>query len=118
MADGQCEKCRIIRDMFYRADKNPFKLFNETYVFMKKMYIKGDLNLYVSDCSFENMMEEVSEELFYTYNAYLQCTDCARVFRLGICIRGIPLYEVLESPPDINKIIQSAKRDGKELYFS
>lgn len=38
--------------------------------------------------------------LCYTYNVYLKCRRCKRVYRPGVCSRGAPIYEVLDARPD------------------
>lgn len=42
--------------------------------------------------------------------------ECKKVYRLGVCIRGTPLYEVLNIEPDKEEFKRLCLRDNKIFY--
>lgn len=47
---------------------------------------------------------------------YLQCPKCKMVFELGVCVRGTPVYKVLNVQPEVDKLREVAFRDNKKVY--
>ena len=66
---------------------------------------------------FEHFFKELCEEKHYTYDIYMQCCECERIFELGVCIRGCPVYKVLDEKPDINKLAGMARMDKKQCFY-
>lgn len=112
----ECKVCLELKTAFYDAKCDPHKNLHHTYDLMRKLYDQRKLALYMSDCSFENWYEELEMEIHYTYNVYLECRRCKRVYRLGVCIRGAPVYEVLDKRPDKNEFWRRCLRDHKKFY--
>lgn len=114
--NSECLNCKELQNDMLNAEKDPHSMLIPTYEKLKSMYESNKLKLVISDCSFEHFMQEVAEERHYTYQAYLQCPECKAFFHLGVCVRGTPIYEVTNCPPDMEKFIDIAKQDGKVIY--
>ena len=113
---SQCLNCIEIQSDMLNAAEDPHYLLKPTYQKLNDMYKNHKLNLVIADCSFENFMEEVFEEKYYTYQAYLQCPKCKLFFHLGVCVRGTPIYKVSNCPPNITEFVEISKRDNKTIY--
>lgn len=112
-----CINCKDIKLEMLKNNGDSHKRLGYIYHKLKQMYDDNKLQLVISDCSFENLMEEVSKEEQYTYRTYLKCNECETYFYLGICIRGCPVYKVTSCLPNIQEFIEMSERDGKKLYF-
>ncbi|MBQ8728655.1 MAG: hypothetical protein IJY83_09260 [Oscillospiraceae bacterium] len=112
-----CEHCKKLKDIMEVAETKPHEYLRIVYDQMYEMYKNKNLKLYFSDCSFEHFFKELCEEKHYTYDIYMQCCECERIFELGVCIRGCPVYKVLDEKPDINKLAGMARMDKKQCYY-
>ena len=55
------------------------------------------MELYAGDCPLEEAEKHLWEEKHYTVCHYIKCTKCNRYFFIGACIRGTPIYKLLDS---------------------
>lgn len=94
--DNNCKNCKCLcREMMTaRKSKEHWKAWKQPYQTMKAMHSENRINLIKSNCSFEKFIEEIGAETQYTYDITLQCASCGKTFRLGICVRGTPVYEI------------------------
>lgn len=113
----ECACCSKLKKQFDIATKKPHDELQRTYRLMRKLYDQQNLVLYMSDVPFESWEEEVRLEQHYTYYTYLKCRDCGKIYFLGVCIRGVPKYQVLEWEPDQEEFICGCLRDKKEFYI-
>lgn len=111
-----CDNCSDIQKKMLSAKLDPHKLLSTTYTLLKEEYSEGKIVLCISDNNFENLMDEVAEEKQYTYNTYLKCPKCNKYYYLGICIRGTPIYKIMDTPPDEKEFVHMAMRDKKTIY--
>ncbi|MBD5552639.1 MAG: hypothetical protein HDQ96_15980 [Lachnospiraceae bacterium] len=109
----ECRNCLKLKEVFDSAKRNPHGSLDTAYLVMRELHEQKKLTLYMSDCSLENWNEEISMERHFTYNLYMKCRKCKKVYRLGVCIRGKPLYQVLLTEPDKNELKRLCLRDGK-----
>lgn len=114
----KCECCCTVEDKFKAAVHDPHMKLVSTYNLMRELYRQQKLLLYMSDCDFEKWFEEVKLEKHYTYEAYLKCGGCGKIYHFGVCIRGEPVYEVLDWEPDKEEFIYQCLRNGKQFYES
>lgn len=112
-----CKNCIDIQNKMTAATLEPHKSLLETYYLLKQMYDAKKLYLVIADYKFDNFIEEVFDELHYTYVAILQCPKCKTYFKLGVCIRGVPIYEIFKEKPDLQQFADMAKRDKKIIYI-
>ena len=107
--------CHKVIKQFEWANKDSHHRLHETYELLKKMHDEGELILIASDYPFDDFSKEISEEMHYTYSAYLKCPHCGKIYRLGVCVRGEPLYRKVEEA-DVEKFHQICQRDKREVY--
>lgn len=112
----ECKNCLKLKEFFDVAKHNPHGNLRSAYDLMRELYNQKKITLYMSDCSFENFLEEIHLEKHYTYHLYLKCTRCQKIFFLGVCIRGVPLYETLDREPDKEKFKYQCLRDNMIFY--
>lgn len=112
----ECKNCLKLKEAFDAARHNPHYSLHDTYDLMRELYEQKKLMLYMSDCSFENLLSEIDMEQQFTYNVYLKCRKCRSVYRLGVCIRGVPLYEIISGKPDKKEFKRLCLRDNKTFY--
>lgn len=113
----ECDNCLEMKKIFAEAKSNPHKELVYVYNYLKERYDNHLLKLYFSDCSFDDFLEEIYEEKQFTYYVFMQCPKCKTVFKLGVCVRGTPLYEICSELPDIAKLRENAYRDKKKIYL-
>lgn len=94
--DNNCKNCECLCYEMIAARKSEehWKAWEKPYQMMKAMHSENSIKLVKSNCSFENFIEEIGTETQYTYDITLQCSSCGRIFRIGICVRGTPVYEI------------------------
>lgn len=111
-----CKECQKLKNAFIDAKSNPHGKLRQTYDIMRELYDHKKLILYMSDCSFKNWWAEISLEEQYTYNIYLRCRKCKKIYHFGVCIRGTPIYRILNEKPGKMKFKCMCLRDGKKFY--
>lgn len=110
MEDDRCKYCYDLERIFNHQ-------WEPTYKLMKKKYFEGKLKLYMSDCSLVHFIEELQMEQHYTYYLYLECVKCHKIFELGICVRGSPLYKIYENErPSKEKFRFLCIRDNRNFF--
>ena len=112
----ECKNCLNLETAFLAARRDPHYSLHDTYNLMRELYEQKKLMLYMSDCSFEGFFSEIDLEKQFTYNVYLKCLKCKKIYRLGVCIRGVPLYEILNEAPNKNDFKRLCLRDNKIFY--
>lgn len=57
---------------------------------------RGRMRFVSGDVPLEDMLDLAYSELRYTIVSFLRCEDCGRMRFWGLCIRGAPVYKVVE----------------------
>lgn len=112
----ECKDCLKLKTAFDNAKYNPHEALRDTYILMQELYNRKKLTLYMSDYSFENWDEEIRLEQHLTYNLYLKCRKCKKIYYLGVCVRGTPIYRILDVKPSKMKFWYMCLRDNKKFY--
>lgn len=91
-----CKNCDIINHTFQGAASNPHQNLFPVYTMLLTLKQSNRIEVYAGDCAFEDMMQVLGEETHYTVCFYLRCPDCDTYYFLGACIRGTPIYKVID----------------------
>ena len=91
-----CDKCYILVKIFEAADSNPHSNYLPIISFIEKMIHQERLELYAGDCPIEEVQRILMEESHYTIRHYLKCKTCNQHFLIGACIRGTPVYRIID----------------------
>jgi len=111
----QCANCTCVKEMFVDAKEKRLGV-KEVYDFLFELYKEKRLTVYMSEFPFESFWDEIMKEVYFSYRAYLKCPQCNRVFYMGVCVRGTPVYDVLYTMPDKAQFKSMCIRDGKRFY--
>ena len=103
-----CNKCDLVKAAFAGAKNEPHLNYLPVHAMLSALLKQHRLELYAGDCPFDKMTEVLESEAHYTVCSYLKCTECDTFYFFGACIRGAPIYKVID---DI-----SAKELGKMLW--
>ena len=112
--DNNCKNCEYLCYEMIAARKSAehWNAWEKPYQMMKAMHSENRIKLIKSNCSFENFIEEIGAETQYTYDITLQCSSCGRTFRMEICVRGTPVYEIDGQRLEKSTIIKGLNQDG------
>jgi len=91
-----CKKCSVISSLFDVAGDNPHINYMPTVMFLQGMEKNEVIELYAGDCLLRDTLNVLYEEKHYTVCHYLRCKECSKVFQLGACIRGTPIYKQID----------------------
>ena len=91
-----CKKCSIINALFDAAGDNPHTNYKPTIMFLDGMEKNEVIELYAGDCQLSDTLSVLYEEKHYTVCHYLKCRECGKVFFIGACIRGTPIYKKID----------------------
>lgn len=103
-----CTNCEILKAAFAGAKSEPHLNYLPIHSLIMAMLKQRRLELYAGDCPFDKMTEILESETHYTVCFYFKCPECDTFYFFGACIRGEPIYKV------INDI--SAEEPGKMLW--
>lgn len=119
MIEEKCQNCTKLEELFEEANEVSYKhdYVRIIYDYLKRMYDERKIDVYMADYYFPNFYNELSRESQFTYKAYLQCVNCKKIFLLGVCIRGEPMFKVLNNQPDYEEFKQLTKK-CKRTYYS
>jgi len=92
-----CKNCDIVDSCFTGAKSNPHLNLVPVYSLLSVLVKRKQLEIYAGDCPFEDMMNVLNEEKHYTVCFYLKCSKCGRIYFLGTCIRGKPVYRAVDN---------------------
>lgn len=95
-----CELCAGIRAAFENAQKDAHRQYRPTLEMLGKLEQQGCAELVAGDCPVNQAGAELNSEQHYTVCHYFRCTACGRYYFIGACIRGVPVYKVLDSLQD------------------
>lgn len=103
-----CTNCEIVKTAFAGAASEPHLNYLPIHALLSTMLKQNRLEVYAGDCPFDEMTEVLEGEEHYTVCFYFKCPECDTFYFFGACIRGVPIYKV------INDI--SAEKLGKMLW--
>ncbi|MDV3426203.1 MAG: hypothetical protein LIR50_03300 [Bacillota bacterium] len=97
-----CDKCYILTELFKAAESNSHQNYIPTLSFIKEMIKQGRIELYAGDCPIEEVEKNLNDEIHYTIRHYFKCKTCDRYFFIGDCIRGVPVYKIIDNIKTVN----------------
>jgi len=97
-----CEKCYVLKELFKAAESNSHQNYIPTLSFIQEMTRQDRIELFAGDCPLEEVEKHLSEEIHYTIQHYFKCKSCKQYFFIGACIRGMPVYEIMDNIKNIN----------------
>ena len=111
---NKCDACFELNELFEISNKEEnlssrIRKSEEAYEIMKKLKENSVLDFYMSDTKFDKWKDEICEEKRSDYNLYMQCKKCKKVYRLGVCVRGRPLFKIFDTPPDKQEFKERCK---------
>ena len=96
MVAGLCENCKYLIAMFEAARLSP----HFSYLHMLSLLESQEKNRWIlleaGDCPTSEAVRCLEAERHYTIRHYFKCVTCFRYFYIGACIRGTPVYQVLD----------------------
>ena len=92
-----CDKCYVLKELFKAAESNSHYNYIPTLAFLKEMVRQGRLELFAGDCQLEETEKHLNEETHYTVCHYFRCKSCNQYFFIGACIRGTPIYKIIDN---------------------
>lgn len=91
-----CKNCHSITLLFNEAQKDPHKNYTSVLNFLSDLESKDKIELFAGDCQLQEALDVFYSERHYTVCHYLRCTQCGQMFFLGACIRGTPIYRLID----------------------
>ena len=79
-----------------RHKKDPHKNYTSVLNFLSDLESKDKIELFAGDCQLQEALDVFYSERHYTVCHYLRCTQCSQMFFLGACIRGTPIYRLID----------------------
>jgi hypothetical protein len=95
-----CETCCFIETVFKAAQAAPYESYLPVIKMLEAMARQRRIILYAGDCKVEDTEYILTEEKHYTVCHYFKCCNCEAYFFIGACIRGIPIYIILDNLND------------------
>ncbi len=92
-----CNNCNIIKTLFHSAKENPHENYIPVLRFLEGMETEKRIELFAGDSLLRYSLEVLNSEKHFTVCHYLKCPQCGQIHFLGACIRGIPLYKVIDN---------------------
>jgi hypothetical protein len=92
-----CENCYVLKELFKAAESNSHQNYIPALAFIKEM-----VNQRRIECPLEEVEKYLSEEIHYTIRHFFRCRSCQQYFFIGACIRGMPVYEVIDKISKVN----------------
>lgn len=92
-----CNECHTIEVKFNAATKDTHKSYVPLLNFLQSLEEQNRIELFAGDCLLGEAIEVLYEEKHYTVCHYLKCTYCGQIFFFGACIRGTPIYRVVDN---------------------
>jgi len=97
-----CNKCNVLKELFKGAESNSHQNYLPVLAFIKEMVRQRRIELFAGDCPLEEVEKQLYDEINYTIEHYLRCKSCNQYFFVGACIRGMPIYKVMDNLNNIN----------------
>ena len=97
-----CKECDIIQALFTAASKSPRNNYYPTLKFLVALEKQKRILLYAGDCTLSDAIKVLETEQHYTVCHYYKCIGCSQVFFFGACIRGTPIYKMIDDAEDVN----------------
>lgn len=92
-----CGICSDISSMFLNAVGDNVSEYIKIIDRLQIEYDSNHLWIIAGDCPLSDAAKYLENEEHYTISHYLQCRECSQYFFVGACIRGIPVYKLLET---------------------
>ena len=97
-----CKTCEFIRDVFEAAKKDAHDTYWPVVALLKDMEQQGRIELFAGDCPIDEIGQHLNEEIHFSVCHYFKCTSHERYygekyFFIGACVRGTPIFKVLNS---------------------
>ena len=97
-----CKTCEFIRDVFEAAKKDAHHTYGPVIMLLKEMEEQKRIELFAGDCPIDETSRHLNEEIHFTVRHYFKCTSHERhygerYFFIGACVRGAPMFKILDS---------------------
>lgn len=71
------------------------------------MLKQGRIELYAGDCPIDEVEKNLIDEEHYTIQHYFKCRNCNQYFYIGACVRGMPVFKIVDNIKtiDFNKML-------------
>lgn len=110
-----CNICEIVKAAFAGAKAEPYLNCLPVHALLSALLKQGRLEIYAGDCRFDEMRDVLEKETHFTVCFYFKCPECGEFYFFGECIRGTPIFKVID---DIGKVnIDSMIWDREGTYF-
>jgi hypothetical protein len=97
-----CEQCYVLKELFGAAESSPHRNYIPTLAFIHEMVKQDRMELFAGDCPLEKVKKQLDDEIHYTIQHYFICKSCGHYFLIGACIRGMPIYEMMDNVKNVN----------------
>lgn len=97
-----CEQCQIVSDRFIQTRNKFHKDYNAVLGLLEELEKAGRIELLAGDCLLKDATEALDSEQHFTVCHYLKCRQCGQVFFFGACIRGAPIYKLIDDFSIVN----------------
>ena len=97
-----CEECNIINIIFDVAIQGRHKNYYPTLQSLEALEKQKKIELFAGDCQLSEALNILKSEQHYTVCHYLKCSKCDQFFFLGACVRGTPIYKLIDNVDNEN----------------
>jgi len=111
-----CCYCDIIERSLPKSPKNIVKSDIPLHRMLSELLEQGILTLYAGDCRFEDAVQVLNTERYYSVCFYLKCKYCGEIYFWGNCIRGPEKFRTVTDIAEENLEMMLWGREGE--YFS
>lgn len=97
-----CDICYFISSVFEAARKEKLHAYMPVLMLLRELEKQKQIVLFAGDCPIDEVSFHLGEERHYTIKHYFKCVTHSRFsndqfFLIGACIRGFPLFQVLDT---------------------
>jgi len=83
--------------MFENANLDANDKYAHVIMLLKAAEEQNEIQLIAGDCPIDEVFAHMEQEEHYTISHYFQCKFCSKYFFIGACIRGYPIYKILDA---------------------
>ena len=91
-----CLSCSLLLTQMKETSSDSYRQYNRILQTLMELERKGVLELFAGDCSLEDTDTILEAEQHYTVCQYMRCRSCGAIYFIGACIRGTPVYRMVE----------------------
>ena len=97
-----CSTCEFIQDVFEAAKKDAHYTYGPVVMLLREMEQQQRIELFAGDCPIDEISSHLNAEIHFTVRHYFKCTSHERhygerYFYIGACIRGAPIFNILDN---------------------